>query len=385
MYWANGDSIGRANLDGTNANPEFISRYGSSDIGQACGVTVNQSYVYWADALHNTIGRANLDGSELNFSFITEAHDPCGVAVNESDIFWASASGDSIGRANLDGTDVLPAFMVGVHNPCGVAVDGSHIFWAEVHDGFIGRANLDGSAPAVNFIKGVQGMCGVAVNANHIFWGGFGDAIGEAGLDSSDPNPAFITGVNRPCGLAVDESHVFWTEQSVYTDGVMGSANLDGTGLRRDLVGGLRYPCGIAVDSVFVPPIVPYVSPPRQSECSLEKVKLNKSKGIASILIDAPAHASLRIETRGLRWRVLTEEAPPWRVSSWRWWVKVSPGVKGRAARRIRRQLVKTGRALINLRISCDGGKEGLLPTTTVEPFTLHLRASASSRAASSR
>ena len=61
------------------------------------------AFVYWANNLGTTIGRANLDGSNANQSFITGASSPVGVAVDDAHIYWVNGGTDTIGRADLDG------------------------------------------------------------------------------------------------------------------------------------------------------------------------------------------------------------------------------------------------------------------------------------------
>jgi len=72
IYWTNNNfgppsTIGRANLDGTGVNQNFIMFVA----GQ--GVAVDSGHIYWTNAGVgvNTIGRANLDGTGVNQSFIT--------------------------------------------------------------------------------------------------------------------------------------------------------------------------------------------------------------------------------------------------------------------------------------------------------------------------
>ncbi len=56
--------IARANLDGSGADESFINlRYGSY---AGWGLAVNDSHIYWADYNGNTIGRARLDGSDVD-------------------------------------------------------------------------------------------------------------------------------------------------------------------------------------------------------------------------------------------------------------------------------------------------------------------------------
>ena len=63
--------------------------------------------------LTNTIGRANLDGTGVNQNFITGASDPNGVAVDANHVYWANYVTNAIGRANLDGTGVNQSFITG--------------------------------------------------------------------------------------------------------------------------------------------------------------------------------------------------------------------------------------------------------------------------------
>src|SRR5262245_32065526 len=109
VYWTNGDSsIGRANLDGSAANPSFIP---SSSPTSGAGVAVNDTHIYWAnlvpgaggsgDTYTDSIARANLDGTAVDQHFIELGADgnPQGVAVDESHIFWANQGTGSIARA----------------------------------------------------------------------------------------------------------------------------------------------------------------------------------------------------------------------------------------------------------------------------------------------
>jgi uncharacterized protein YjbI with pentapeptide repeats len=78
IYWTNlnAGTIGRANLDGSNVNPNFIT---GANTNNSWGVAVDDEHIYWASTLDQsafpqglgTIGRANLDGSDPNQSFIT--------------------------------------------------------------------------------------------------------------------------------------------------------------------------------------------------------------------------------------------------------------------------------------------------------------------------
>lgn len=384
IYWANGYTIGRANLDGSNADPSFISQHHLLNIGSVCGLAVNESHIYWADANHNTIGRARLDGTEANYAFITDADEPCGVTIDDSHVFWAnraayfSADGiGSIGRARLDGTESNQEFIPGISRPCDVAVDDQFIYWAGRAGGtsHIGRALLAGPTKVPPLVDGIElyDLCGVVVNEEHLFWGGFSETVGvgRVAVDGSNPEIGFIGGVERPCDLALYGDRVYWAEQSYA--GRIGRARLDGSEIEGSIIDGPPYICGVAVDSRYVPPPPPpYAPPPRPGACSLVAVRHDASKGTAVVVLDAEAHGRLSVKTKGLGWRVLTDE--PEHGGSARWRLKVWPGTKGPAAKRIRRQLDRKGWAPVNLRINCDPWDERLLPSTKVRKIALRIK-----------
>ena len=117
IYWANDASpsasvVGRANLDGTKAIPDFIP---SASITQ--GVAVNSSHIYWTNVCNGAIGRATLTGRGINQSFITglippnSACSPPSVAADDKHIYWANLSTGAIGRANLNGSGVNENFI----------------------------------------------------------------------------------------------------------------------------------------------------------------------------------------------------------------------------------------------------------------------------------
>jgi len=103
----NNRTIGRANLDGTNAIGNFIV----SGMTNPTAVAVDSGHIYWATRDNGTIGRANLDGSGVNDSFIPGCGFTRGVAVDAGHIYWST--GSNIGRANLDGSGADQAFIVG--------------------------------------------------------------------------------------------------------------------------------------------------------------------------------------------------------------------------------------------------------------------------------
>ena len=136
IYWTNDETgnIGWANIDGTGVNQSFIT--GAPNL---LDLTIYGDHIYWtnvgAGGLGNAwIGRARLDGSHVNQNFIL-AGGPAGIAVDGEHIYWSNdgesgalGGGNSIGRSRLDGTHIDQTFITGTNLPNGVAVDSKHVF-----------------------------------------------------------------------------------------------------------------------------------------------------------------------------------------------------------------------------------------------------------------
>jgi virginiamycin B lyase len=353
IYWGS-LPVGRANLDGTYAEPSFISiRPGEGGEARPCGgVAVNGSHVFWANPFGDVIGRAKLDGTASEYAFITGADNPCGVAVDGAHIYWANYEGEAIGRANLDGSEPTQNFIDEVPQPCGLAVDDNFLYWGSVNSSYVGRASLPSGAKDPPLIQGDTnefGFCGVAVNRTHIFWGGFGEPIGRANLDGSAPNPAFITGVLNPCGIAVDSRHIYWTEQVGVQDDQIGRASLDGTEVERGIVGGLKdSSCGIAVDDLRLA-----APPPRKpSTFQIGEVKRNRRTGIAFLAVGIFGVGEIHATVPGAKARVLPYRGPV-SLDPFKRWLKIAARPRlGRASRCIHDALKSQGAVRIELTIT---------------------------------
>jgi hypothetical protein len=88
-------------------------------------VAVDSTHVYWTELLHQSIGRANLDGTGADDDFIDGPDNPTGIAVDAGHLYWSNFVSNAIGRADLpDGTNVDQSF-IGAAGPEGIAVDAS--------------------------------------------------------------------------------------------------------------------------------------------------------------------------------------------------------------------------------------------------------------------
>ena len=249
VYWTDtgATTIGRANLDGSSPDQNFIT--GASLPG---GITVDRNYVYWTNEGTGSIGRANLDGSNVNQNFIPGVGADEGVAVDSNYIYWTArvpgTFGVSIGRAKLDGSSPDASFIntsVWGDFLAQVAVDGNYIYWADVSIGTVGRANLDGTNPQqVWFQPGFSRVAGVVVDANYIYTSLVNlDSIGRANRDGTSENNNFISSTNAQ-GLAVASDYIYWAGDCCS----ISRANLDGTS-PSFIIGAGPFPEGVAVDA----------------------------------------------------------------------------------------------------------------------------------------
>ncbi|MEQ1921297.1 MAG: LamG-like jellyroll fold domain-containing protein [Pyrinomonadaceae bacterium] len=120
LYYAFNTAIGRANLDGTGNNQNFIVHGGGAPSDDVAIDRTNNK-LYWTVSGGNKIGRANVDGTSLESAWLSVAG-PRSLIVDPqaSKIFWSDGSG--VGRANLDGTGVNSSFLTGVSGSWGIAL-----------------------------------------------------------------------------------------------------------------------------------------------------------------------------------------------------------------------------------------------------------------------
>jgi hypothetical protein len=172
-------------------------------------VAVNSAGIFWTNTGIGSIGRANLDGTGINQNFIAGASPSNLMAADADHLYWTILGqfSESIGRADVSGANLNPGFVSGgdqVNDPEGVAVDGAHVYWTNLLNGQIGQANLDGSGANGDFIEGAESPTGIAVNAGQLYWSNFlSNSIGTADTNGSNVNQSFLP-ANGPEGVAAE-------------------------------------------------------------------------------------------------------------------------------------------------------------------------------------
>ncbi len=367
IYWGHDDYIGVANLD-------LSQRSDSINPGLrawSTGLAVDATHLYYDVATNEgSIGRADLDGSNADNHFVDGLGFPSGLAVTGSHIYWADRTGDVVGRANLDGDAVERDFIKQADYPCGVAVDGSHVYWSNLDGGTIGRANLDGSEVEQGFITGAMRPCGLAVAGTQIYWttlaGGAFDpgSIGRAPITGGSPENQFIPDIYEAFSLAANDTHLFWTDEgwenaqggdpSAGEPAAVGRARLDGSEIERRWIG-TALAHSVAVDSrVLTPPPPP---PPSPSWYLRYARATHLWSGQVRIVLFVPGPGDFSVNTPGIAWRVTKQTLRP---DFARWTLRLWPGRHSLASRRIRRQLQASGKAAFTLHVTYQ--QEGHTP-----------------------
>jgi hypothetical protein len=294
VYWTSGppnSTIARAKLSGTGLNTQFIG-----GLDHPHGVAVDSTYVYWTegDASTGSIGRANLNGTAPDPNFIPHSagvSDPSGIAVTPSAIYWQNG-GSSIGRANIDGTAPNPTFISASNSNCGLTADSSFLYYLNGGGTQIGRATLDGGSVTPGFTSIPEAFCGLAVDINYLYWGSdSGNTVGAVPLRGGTPVPDFVhagTTSGGPSGVAVNPQFIFWGN---YDTGAIGRAGINGGGVN---------PAFIPNAGVTGPADASQLVAAPNNKINLIGVAVSKKKGTAMIVGGVPSPGLVSLdETSG--------------------------------------------------------------------------------------
>lgn len=269
IYWANsgngtGTTIGSASNDGSGANQAFITTAIGDDYKYPRGVAANSRHIFWSAGGQGGvgptgIGRAAVDGSGADPDFISDPaiNYPSGLALDSTYVYWIDSWADTIGRARLDGTEVDPDFITlgspgyVAHN--GIGVDSQYIYWAFTGvndgDGKIGRVAKDGSSPDPDFITGLWAPRSPSAQGEHLFWCDYQTGrLGRSSIDGTDSNRTF--GTESPSygcfEMTTDDRYLYYSSWGSGGTNIV-RMNIDGTDPDTDFITGANYPFGVSV------------------------------------------------------------------------------------------------------------------------------------------
>jgi low-density lipoprotein receptor class B len=373
VYWTNdtpGNSIGRAKINGTGLNDNFIT-----GLNRPIGVAVDSKFIYWADWNANRIGRANLDGTGINLDFIPGVH-PEGIAVTSSaGIFWGNDTGtsDTIGHANIDGTNPVINFAPTGTSICGVAADQSFVYWLDNTNNKIGRVPVSGGAPDPNFISLPSGNgCGLAVDSSFLYWSArnSGSMLGSVGRvpvsgGTADPNfiPAIPSGILFTPGPAVNSQYVFWSNpSSTPGSGAIGRANINGSGPNPNLITGVSQPNLLAAAP--------------SNKITINSVTSKKKKGTAVIDAKVPGPGQVTLnqlssppDANAVAAAVKQIGLTITQASSFK--LAVKP--QGKTAKKLKKQVKRKGKGKVKVKVFIHFVPAGVAGVPNTQPLKVKL------------
>jgi hypothetical protein len=102
-------AVARVPISGGAPEDNFVSVPGGKD---DCGVAVDTSHIYFNGSTSNVIERANIDGTNVDPNFISGVV-ASGIAVTPQYVFWGGGFSDhAVGRAAIDGSGTNQAFAI---------------------------------------------------------------------------------------------------------------------------------------------------------------------------------------------------------------------------------------------------------------------------------
>jgi Siphovirus-type tail component, C-terminal domain len=211
-------------------------------------IEISGSYIYWTERLSGRIGRAELDGSEANKEFITGLEEPIGVTVDATYIYWTNKKGEKIGRAKLNGTSVEKEFITAAGASVNkIAVNATHIYWGNRGgEGWIARATITGAEKNTTWLSTpTSNVGGIALDSTYMYWAdeGLGEIasyIGRAKLDGTSASTTFITGIEFASDVVFDILRITpYIYFSYGLTGQTGRAAIDGSDPKSWTAGGL--------------------------------------------------------------------------------------------------------------------------------------------------
>ncbi len=170
-YYSNGEGIiRRIPLNGSGGFEGVVNFPDSR--GPALSLTA--AHIYWTKTAASAIGRANLDGSSPEEEFVKDAGNPEGLALNATNLYWVANQqiqpnpGNDLYRYDAEAdtlTDVIPVPAatakngIEVQGVLGTSEDGSHVYLAAngVPAGVTNSPNAQGESATPGNCKGVVG------------------------------------------------------------------------------------------------------------------------------------------------------------------------------------------------------------------------------------
>ncbi len=163
------------------------------------GITVAGSFIYWSSG--NCVGRANLNGSEADNCFTGDGEGTNQVAVGGNRIYWTNRNLSYISSSNMQGEDIEEEIYEG-ESGNGLAAGADGIYFTNGKLGicfrsYDGKVLIEGIAPT-------HGGYGLAVSGNYLYWAA--GVIGRVNLQGGELSEEFIKPASPAYDVAVEPS-----------------------------------------------------------------------------------------------------------------------------------------------------------------------------------
>jgi methionine-rich copper-binding protein CopC len=236
VYSSGNSGIRRVRTNGSGAT-ELLSGNGQF-ASYLYGVDVDDNYIYFGNDYDKRIGRANLDGTGVNYDWVNLASSlnfaASDMARAGNYLFFGqggNVTGRNIGRVNIDGTSPVIVATDSDSGVAGIAADDSFVYWIDYHRGEVGRVSHDGSNADDNFITGLLYPWDIVPTSTHLYVLE-GSTVVRFALDGSGKTVIKATSCSR--GIAIENS--LWSDSTAPTllssvpadnaTGVSASANI---------------------------------------------------------------------------------------------------------------------------------------------------------------
>ena len=210
VYWGQGNSMGRAKINGTGVRQSFMQGFVAGCWGVAVDARYrsprNRAHVYWSYYYWyyygGGLGRANINGTGANYNFIPFPRASRSLSPSTA----RTSTGPFAARARSGAPGLTGPIGNGGSSAPGDTRKGSR----STPNTFTGpptRARSGAPRPTApawtggSFARGGTPI-GVAVGAGHVYWAG-GHAIGRAKVDGTNREPRCIRTRGHPIGVAV--------------------------------------------------------------------------------------------------------------------------------------------------------------------------------------
>jgi hypothetical protein len=220
----------------------------ASGLGDALGVAVDATNVYFTEGNAGTVAKAPLTATGVVTPLATGLPTTVGVAVDTSGNVYFATNAPSGGITKIPAGTTTLTPIASQANAFWLVTDGAHVYWtSNTGNASVWQVGVTGGTPTA-IATGQAWTTGIAMTATNVYWG---TESNNDGIWSYAIGPGtvtqIVTGQNNARAVAVDSSNVYWADDS--TSGVVYQQPLGG-GTQTQLSSGDGNPYWMVADAV---------------------------------------------------------------------------------------------------------------------------------------